>query len=79
MSPEVEAVRTRMAVDLYGPAATYLTFTGPVFPIRSSPRRPDMEFDIETESLDAPGELEETVGPAPRQKRKEMPTPTCSA
>ncbi|MXZ08148.1 MAG: GWxTD domain-containing protein [Gemmatimonadetes bacterium] len=67
VSPEVEAVRTRMAVDLYGPAATYLTFTGPVFPIRSSPRRPDMEFDIETGSLDAPGELEETVGPAPAE------------
>ena len=34
-SPEVEAVRTRMAVDIYGPQAAFLTFTGPVFPVRS--------------------------------------------
>ena len=34
-TPEVEAVRTRMAVDIYGPEAAFLTFTGPVFPIRS--------------------------------------------
>ena len=67
VSREVEAVRTRMAVDLYGPAATYLTFTGPVFPIRSSPRRPDIGFDIATESFDAPGELGETVGPDPAE------------
>ena len=35
ISPEVEAVRTQMAVDLYGPQAAYLTFIGPVFPIRT--------------------------------------------
>ena len=34
-SPEVEAVRTQMAVRLYGPEAAFLTFTGPVFPIKS--------------------------------------------
>ena len=34
ISPEVEAVRTRMAVDMYGPEATYLTFVGPVFPVK---------------------------------------------
>jgi GWxTD domain-containing protein len=34
-SPEVEAVRTRMAVDIYGPQAAFLTFTGPVFPVRT--------------------------------------------
>lgn len=34
ISPEVEAVRTRMAVDLYGPEAAYLTFVGPVYPIK---------------------------------------------
>ncbi len=34
-SAEVEAVRTRMAVDIYGAEATFLTFTGPVFPIRT--------------------------------------------
>lgn len=34
VSPAVEAVRTRMAVDMYGAEATYLTFTGPVFPIK---------------------------------------------
>ena len=34
-SPEVEAVRTRMAVDIYGPQAAFLTFSGPVFPIRT--------------------------------------------
>ncbi len=35
LTPEVEAVRNRMAADIWGPAATYYTFTGPVFPIRS--------------------------------------------
>ncbi len=34
-SPEVEAIRNRMAVIMYGAEATFLTFTGPVFPIRS--------------------------------------------
>lgn len=34
-SPAVEAVRTRMAVRIYGPEAALLTFTGPVFPIRA--------------------------------------------
>ncbi len=33
---EVERVRTRMAVDLYGPEAAFFTFTGPVFPIRAN-------------------------------------------
>ncbi len=36
-SPEVEAVRTKMAVDIYGPEAAFLTFTGPVFPVRTNP------------------------------------------
>lgn len=35
LTPEVEAVRTKMAVDIYGPQAAFLTFTGPVFPIRT--------------------------------------------
>ena len=59
ISPEVEAVRTRMAVDMYGPNAAYLTFTGPVFPIRKHNLNtgesirdlrtldPDTEIDIE--------------------------------
>lgn len=34
VSPAVESVRMRMAVDMYGPEANYLTFTGPVFPIK---------------------------------------------
>ncbi len=34
-SPEVEAVRNRMAVQIYGPEAQFLTFVGPVYPIRS--------------------------------------------
>ncbi len=34
-TPEVEAVRTKMAIDIYGPQAAFLTFTGPVFPIRT--------------------------------------------
>lgn len=34
-TPEVEAVRTRMAINLYGAEAAFLTFTGPVFPIRA--------------------------------------------
>ena len=33
---EVERVRTQMAVDIYGPEAAFFTFTGPVFPIRTS-------------------------------------------
>ena len=33
---EVEAVRTRMAVDIYGAEAAFLTFTGPVFPVRAN-------------------------------------------
>ena len=33
---EVERVRTQMAVDIYGPEAANYTFTGPVFPIRTS-------------------------------------------
>lgn len=36
VSPAVETVRTRMAVDMYGSEASYLTFTGPVFPIRKA-------------------------------------------
>jgi hypothetical protein len=35
MSPAVDAVRTRMAVDIYGPQAAFLTFVGPVFPVRT--------------------------------------------
>jgi GWxTD domain-containing protein len=35
-TPEVEAVRTQMAVDIYGPEAAFLTFTGPVFPVRTN-------------------------------------------
>lgn len=34
-TPAVEAVRTKMAVDIYGPQAAFLTFSGPVFPIRT--------------------------------------------
>ncbi len=35
-SPEVETVRMQMAVDIYGPEAAFLTFTGPVFPVRTN-------------------------------------------
>ena len=48
-TPEVEAVRNRMAADIWGPAATYYTFTGPVFPIRS--QRAPFEGNITNESL----------------------------
>jgi GWxTD domain-containing protein len=34
-SAEVEQVRNNMAVKMYGAEATFLTFTGPVFPVRS--------------------------------------------
>ena len=40
---EVERVRTQMAVDIYGPEAANYTFTGPVFPIRTSL---DISFDL---------------------------------
>ncbi|MCH2665941.1 GWxTD domain-containing protein, partial [bacterium] len=50
-SPEVEAVRTKMAVDIYGPMAAFLTFTGPVFPIRTrrifDPQDQTVSSDIE--------------------------------
>ncbi|MDP6776298.1 MAG: GWxTD domain-containing protein, partial [Candidatus Latescibacteria bacterium] len=35
MNPSVDALRMRSAMDMYGHEASYLTFTGPVFPIRS--------------------------------------------
>lgn len=34
-TPDVEAVRMRMAASLYGAEASFMTFTGPVFPIRA--------------------------------------------
>ncbi|MCZ6633892.1 MAG: hypothetical protein O7G87_10835, partial [bacterium] len=51
LSPEVEAVRNRMAADIWGPAATYYTFTGPVFPIRS--QRAPFSGNITTEGLNS--------------------------
>ena len=33
---DVERVRTRMAVDIYGAEAAFFTFTGPVFPVRTA-------------------------------------------
>ncbi len=35
LTPDVEAVRMRMAASLYGAEASFMTFTGPVFPIRA--------------------------------------------
>ncbi len=35
ITPDVEAVRMRMAASLYGAEASFMTFTGPVFPIRA--------------------------------------------
>ncbi len=35
LDPQVEALRSRVAVEMYGHEAAYLTFTGPVFPIRT--------------------------------------------
>ncbi len=35
LTPDVEAVRMRMAYSLYGAEASFMTFTGPVFPIRA--------------------------------------------
>ena len=50
-SSEVEAVRTKMAVDIYGPQAAFLTFSGPVFPIRTrrifDPQDQTVSSDIE--------------------------------
>lgn len=34
-NPKVDAVRTRLAIGLYGPDAALLTFTGPIFPVRA--------------------------------------------
>ena len=60
VSPEVEAVRMRMAVDMYGPQAAYLTFTGPVFPIRkhnlNTGERIGESFD-----LDADADLDDII------------------
>ena len=62
-SSAVEVVRNRMAATLYGPEAAYLTFTGPIFPVRarrsasaavrfgedrSEPGAEDLEADIST-------------------------------
>ena len=35
MNPSVDALRMRAAIDMYGHEASYHTFTGPVFPIRT--------------------------------------------
>ena len=35
VTPDVDAVRMRMAASLYGAEASFMTFTGPVFPIRA--------------------------------------------
>lgn len=48
LTPEVEAVRNRMVADIWGPAATYYTFTGPVFPIRN--QRAPFEGNITPEN-----------------------------
>lgn len=71
-STEVEAVRTQMAVDIYGPEAAFLTFTGPVFPVRTNrqekkslfaPNSPDDNSDFYASDDDGlavdpdPGEL----------------------
>lgn len=47
-SPEVENVRMQMAVDIYGPEAAFLTFTGPVFPIRTNRQQKGSLFDPNT-------------------------------
>ena len=50
VSAEVEAVRTRMVVDMYGPEANYLTFTGPVFPVRTRDALFDAADDVTVDS-----------------------------
>ncbi|MBT3603494.1 MAG: GWxTD domain-containing protein [Candidatus Latescibacteria bacterium] len=69
-SPEVETVRMRMAVDIYGAEAAFLTFTGPVFPIRTNrqqkgslfdPNTPDDNTDFSA-SDDIGGALDEQLG-----------------
>ena len=47
-SPEVETVRMQMAVDIYGPEAAFLTFTGPVFPVRTNRQQKGSLFDPNT-------------------------------
>jgi len=47
-SPEVETVRMQMAVDIYGPEAAFLTFTGPVFPVRTNRLQKGSLFDPNT-------------------------------
>ena len=58
-SLEVDAVRTRMAINLYGPEATLLTFTGPVYPIKAhrhpyTQRKLDQLSDLSNNPLDDP-------------------------
>ncbi len=55
VSPEVEAVRTQMAVDMYGPEAAYLTFSGPVFPVKvqRDPYSTSVTFNAPDELLEA--------------------------
>lgn len=74
-SPEVETVRMQMAVDIYGPEAAFLTFTGPVFPVRTNrlqkgslfePNSPDDNSDFfasDENGVDPdPGELTQEEG-----------------
>ena len=53
---EVERVRTQMAVDIYGPEAAFFTFTGPVFPIRTSREDGNSLFE-NTSPTDGPNDV----------------------
>ena len=58
-SPEAEAVRTRMAIEIYGPEAAFLTFTGPVFPVRTyQTYRLNMNDPERIESVEEGNELD---------------------
>ena len=69
-SPEVEAVRNRMAVQIYGPEAQFLTFVGPVYPIRSH-RHSVLQRSIDNftvpsdDELDDPSAIETTTADLP--------------
>jgi GWxTD domain-containing protein len=54
---EVETVRMQMAVDIYGPEAAFLTFTGPVFPVRTNSQRKGSLF-----ATNAPDDFTEFSG-----------------
>ena len=70
--PNVETVRTRMATALYGPDAAYLTFTGPIFPVRSR-RSPGEAVRFGADSDDAQSDVSSQPGSSVEELDADIP------